>query len=394
MRVSIVTATTGNPLLKQAIESVQAQDYDNLEHIIVIDGKEREEAANQVLSSVTFTKPYHILTLPYPTGLDGYVCHRIYGASAYLVNGDYIVFLDDDNWFEPYHISSLVDLVYSKNLDWAYALRNIVNSDGEFITQDNCESLGKDRVFTDYHHVDTNCYFIRKDIAVKLSPTWHKRYRESGLNADMILCDNLLRYFPNCDTNGLYSVNYRTDATEKSVKSSFFLYGNSLVKSQLPDGYPWRKELPNYQEELKDNLQLREINLITFPDWKINDSELLKEDLNSIIKTILNHPEKTKINLLIFVPESLREEVEVFLWDLMLSFMEDNQLESDLPEITLVSEMSPVRWSYLITFLSGYVKINHQDTNVLSQTVQDKLNALSPEEISKNKLSDVQIVTI
>ena len=64
MFVSIITPTTGNPLLKQAVESVQAQDYDNLEHIIVIDGKQREKAANQVLSSVEFTKPYHVVTLP------------------------------------------------------------------------------------------------------------------------------------------------------------------------------------------------------------------------------------------------------------------------------------------------------------------------------------------
>ena len=395
MLVSIITPTTGNPLLKKAVESVQAQDYGNIEHFIVIDGKQREEATHKVLSDVEFTKPHHVLTLPYPTGLNGYNGHRIYGALSYLVNGDYFIYLDEDNWFESYHVSSLVDLVYNHKLDWAYALRNIVNSQGEFVTQDNCESLGKYRVFANYHHVDTSCYFVKKEIAIQFSPIWYRKFREPGVaSPDIALCGELVKHFPNCETNGLYSVNYRTDATEKSVKSSFFLHGNSLVNSKFPNGYPWRKELPNYEEELKNDLRLRKVNLITFPDWQIENSEVIKKDLENLVQTILNHPEKTKINLLVFVQESLAEKAELFLWDLMLNFMNENQLESDLPEITLVSEMSPVRWSYLLPLLTAYIIIEHQNASVISQTVEDKLTSLRIEEISNNKLITLESVTV
>lgn len=389
MLVSIITPTTGNPLLKQAIESIQAQDYENLEHIIIIDGKQREEATNQILSEIEFTKPYHVLTLPYATGLDGYNGHRIYGALSFLINGDYFIYLDEDNWLEPYHVSSLVDLVYQKKLDWAYALRNIVNSNGEFITQDNCESLGKYRVFANYHHVDTSCYFVKKEIALKFSPIWYRKFREPGVaSPDITLCGELVRYFPNCDTNGLYSVNYRTDATDKSVKSSFFLHGNSVVEKQFPDGYPWCKDLPNYKQELQDNLRLRDVNFITFPDWQVEDTKLITEDLGKLIQAILTHPQKTKINLLVFVQESLAEEAELFLWDLMLNFLNENELEADLPEITLVQDMSPVRWSYLLPLLAGYIKIDHQDSNAISQTVYESLTALTLEEIVNYQVTD------
>ncbi|MGK7879750.1 MAG: glycosyltransferase [Crocosphaera sp.] len=384
MLVSIITPTTGNPLLKKAVESVQGQDYENIEHFIVIDGKQRAEATHKALSDIKFTKPYHILTLPCATGASGYKGHRIYGGVVYLVNGDYIIYLDEDNWFEPYHVSSLVDLVYQQKLDWAYALRNIVNPEGEFITQDNCESLGKYRVFTNYNHVDTNCYFIKKDIAIKSSKTWYKKGRKPGegtMSVDMILCAELLKQFPNCNTNGLYSVNYRLGSTPRTIKAPFFLHGNSLVQQHFPNGYPWCKDLPNYHKELQGNLQLRDKNFITFPDWQVEDSELIKNDLVKLVEAILNHPEKTKINLLIFVQESLAEEAGLLLWDLMLNHLNLNGLESDLPEITMTHEMSPVRWSYLLPSLTGYVTIDHQDSNLISQTVQDQVTGLKIEEI-------------
>lgn len=243
MLVSVITPTTGNPLLKKALQSVQDQDYDNIKHLIVIDGKEREEKAQNILSEMQLIKPTHIMSLPYPTGKNRYNGHRIYGSSCYIANGDYLIFLDEDNWFEPFHVSSLVESILQDQLDWAYALRNIVDEQGQFIAHDDCESLGKWPAYNEqYHHVDTSCYCLKKEIAVFLSPIWYRKFREPGLmSPDMALCNILVQDFPNCDTTGLYSVNYRIGATELSVKPEFFLYGNSLMAAKYPDGFPWRK---------------------------------------------------------------------------------------------------------------------------------------------------------
>ncbi len=163
MLVSVITPTTGNPLLKKALQSVQDQDYDNIEHLIVIDGKEREEKAQNILSEMQLIKPTHIMSLPYPTGKNRYNGHRIYGSSCYIANGDYLIFLDEDNWFEPFHVSSLVESILQDQLDWAYALRNIVDEQGQFIAHDDCESLGKWPAYNEqYHHVDTSCYCLKK----------------------------------------------------------------------------------------------------------------------------------------------------------------------------------------------------------------------------------------
>ncbi|MBW4686303.1 MAG: class I SAM-dependent methyltransferase [Komarekiella atlantica HA4396-MV6] len=245
MLVSIITPVTGNPLLKQAIQSVQDQDYPHIEHLIVIDGQEREAATRSILQEIEFKKPQtHVLCLPYATGKDGFNGHRIYGMSPFLANGDYLVFQDEDNWFEPNHISSLVQLVKEKQLDWAYALRKIVNADGTFATYDNCESLGRWKVFQgDYHHVDTSCYFLKKRIVIEYAHLFYVRFAETGIpSPDITLCNELIKAYPRCDTTGFYTFNYRVGMGKFSVKLEFFHQGNAVMQTKYPQGFPWEKE--------------------------------------------------------------------------------------------------------------------------------------------------------
>ncbi|MBD6617602.1 glycosyltransferase [Komarekiella sp. 'clone 1'] len=253
MLVSVITPVTGNPLMKQAIQNVQDQDYPHIEHLIVIDGQEREAAAQSILEEIEFKKPQtHVLCLPYATGKDGFNGHRIYGMSPFLAKGDYLAFLDEDNWFEPNHISSLVHIVEEKQLDWAYALRKIVNSNGTFATYDNCESLGKWQVFyNNYHLIDTNCYFLKKRVALQHAHQLYMRHGElttgepgtaSVKSSAIILCNELLKAYPHCDTPGLYTVNYRAGMSRFSVQLEFFHQGNAVMQTKYPQGFPWQKE--------------------------------------------------------------------------------------------------------------------------------------------------------
>ena len=175
MLVSIITPTTGNSLLKQTIESIQNQDYKHIEHLIIIDGQEREADTFNILNQIQFKKKTYVVTWPYVTGKDRFNGHKIYGATSYLANGDYLVFLDEDNWFDENHISSLAELVNQNKLDWAYSLRKIMDREGNFITNDDCESLGKWPSFLNEqdHLVDVNCYFVKKEIGIVISALGH-----------------------------------------------------------------------------------------------------------------------------------------------------------------------------------------------------------------------------
>jgi hypothetical protein len=239
--VSVITPTIGSDKLARAIESVQAQTYSRLEHLIVVDGAEGETPARAALPSNP-RHPCHLVALPFNTGADGFKGHRIYGAAVYLVSGRYVAFLDEDNWFEPRHIESLMELVESRGLEWAHALRNIVDREGRLVTQDDCESLGKWPMWLHptAHLVDMNCYLLRRDTAVEFSPRFHRRSRDVK-SPDALLCQYLLKESPHFDTNGDYTVNYTVGSGPNSVTADFFLRGNAAMRQQYPDGFPWRR---------------------------------------------------------------------------------------------------------------------------------------------------------
>ena len=155
----VITPTTGASVLKDAIQSVQTQDYDNVEHLIVIDGEKFSKDAYNTISETNASK-LRIAAVPYNTGGEGYYGHRIMAAFSHLCPHDYILFLDQDNWYEPNHVSSLIEEIEKYNYEWVHSLRNIYTDSKEFICKDDCESLGRWPVWVrgDQHLVDSSSY--------------------------------------------------------------------------------------------------------------------------------------------------------------------------------------------------------------------------------------------
>jgi glycosyltransferase involved in cell wall biosynthesis len=251
VKVSVITPTTGNPFLKECIESVRNQTYKNIEHIVVVDGKSRWEQAEKVLFEAAFPRGEsssdRLLVLPYPTGTDRYNGHRVYGGTTYFADGDYHLWLDDDNMLEPNHIESLVKLVQEKNLDWAYSLRKIIDKDGNVLCLDDCESLGMwaSILHPEDYFVDVNCYFVKKQVAVGITPVWYRKFREPGqMEIDRAIAsvlmhqNNKLKF----DCTRDYTVRYRVGNTGLSVQAEFFLKGNEAMLQRHNGKLPWKKE--------------------------------------------------------------------------------------------------------------------------------------------------------
>src|SRR5580658_547253 len=240
--VSIITPTIGGPQLRRAINGVQLQSYAKLEHIIVVDGPQGAKAAKAAIPAHP-RHPCHVIQLPFNTGRDGFNGHRIYGAAVFLANGRYVAFLDEDNWFEPRHIELLMERIESRGLEWSYTLRNLVDRDGRFLMRDNCESLGRWSPWDEpaRHLVDMNCYMLRRDIAIALSPVLYRRYPdESG--PDFVLCELLLERRKRFDTTGRFTVNYTVGSTPNSVPAEFFVAGNAAMRRRYPKRLPWTRE--------------------------------------------------------------------------------------------------------------------------------------------------------
>lgn len=238
--VTVITPTTASDQLNDVLKSIDRQTYQNIQHLVVVDGFDKYGVkATQIMEGAKRSTAF---ALPYNTGYDQYNGHRIYGAMSYIAEGEFLCFLDQDNWYEDTHIESLVEVIRQGN-QWAYSLRKIVSQEGNYICNDDCESLGKwDSVLGD-KFIDVNCFMIPKMAAVAFSPYWYRRARhpQEQPEVDRILSPFMMQNFKKFDTNGQYSVNYRVASRADSVQDSFFIRGNEAMKNKMNGEYPWRK---------------------------------------------------------------------------------------------------------------------------------------------------------
>jgi glycosyltransferase involved in cell wall biosynthesis len=233
-KATVIIPTTGSPSLERAIQSVLAQSYQDLECWVIIDGTQFASAARTITAKYDRIK---VLELLDNTGANNFYGHRIYAAAGYLINSDYILYLDQDNWMDPGHIESMITTIETRNLDWCYSLRKIYDKNGTFVADDNCESLGKwpawvgDQVFL----VDTSCYCIKREVIVRISGAWYAQW-----GGDRVFYANLSHHFTNFGCTGKHSINYGLDGNPGSVTADFFFQGNSVMKSKYPTLFPWQ----------------------------------------------------------------------------------------------------------------------------------------------------------
>jgi len=225
MRVLVITATAGRDTIEKAAVSVANQTVPT-EHLIVLDG--------DIKLDMDYPSNLKVMQLPENVGANGWYGHRIYAAMPLLVNADYILFLDDDNWFEPNHVETMIAKIKSKDLMWSYSLRKIVNERGEYVCDDDCEALGRYPTFYDHtvNFVDTNCYCFRREYLVSVA---HNFYGQWG--ADRQFYKAVSKQLPAFGCTGEATVNYR--APERLLK--MFLEGNEVIKQSYVT-LPWRNK--------------------------------------------------------------------------------------------------------------------------------------------------------
>ena len=231
----VVVPTTGAAELQRCLESVLWQTYPATHLYVVCDGPLFLPAVHEILAG--FDSPaIRLMALPDNVGAGGFYGHRIFAATSHLVSEDYLLFLDQDNWFDPDHVASLVHTIEARDLAWAYSLRKICAKDGTFLFNDNCESLGKWPAWTGINHVDTNSYCLKREVAVGVSSVWHGSWGQ-----DRIFYKALDRHFPKYDCSGKYSVNYRLGGNPGAVTPDFFERGNASMTPNQDGSYPWQR---------------------------------------------------------------------------------------------------------------------------------------------------------
>lgn len=211
-------ATVVRDTLPQALRSVFAQEFAG--RIRVMIGIDRWAGQREAVEQLAAQSPSHVtvsvLDLGYSTSQrHGGTWPSHYGGAlktilSYAVNSRYVTYLDDDNWYSPDHVSSMMKAIQGKA--WAYALRHFVDAaSGEPLCPDTWESVGPDRgVYASAQggFVDTNSYLIDAFACYDVFPEWAMTRFAGGTGGDRQVFQKL-RTRP-WGTNGAHTVYYRT----------------------------------------------------------------------------------------------------------------------------------------------------------------------------------------
>ena len=242
--VAVITPTIGSEYLEEAVRSVALQSVPGVQHWIVVDGPEHERAVDAAIAGWEAKTNIRVVRLPQNVGAGGWNGHRVYGSVPWIADTTHVAFLDEDNFWDQDHLESLLGAMRATKAPWAFTLRRVVRPDGSFACEDRCESLGL------IHHtvcgkgdylVDTNCYLVDRDLAIRTSPVWNARFRDDRPNRpepDRALCVALASAAPFAAVRRS-TVSYRLGGSERSVQGGFFEAGNRALGLELwkPDVY-------------------------------------------------------------------------------------------------------------------------------------------------------------
>ena len=236
--VTVITPTIGSSKLIDAAVSVESQTYKNIKHLVVVDGPQYMDKVLELDRNLPHERR-QITVAPENTGANGFYGHRIYSGYPHLINSDYIFFLDEDNWYAPNHVATLVETLERGQLDFAFSLRKIYTPDKHYVCDDNCESLGKWPIYFTHDNpqylIDTSSFAFNRNFLIQTSQLWH-----SGWGGDR-------RYFYSVkdqaryDTNGKHTLCYRLDGNPNSVNADFFADGNKKQYEHYKGNFPWIK---------------------------------------------------------------------------------------------------------------------------------------------------------
>ena len=170
--VAVIMPTVGRATMRDAVQSVFDQAFAGRIQLLIgvdaplgsFDEHEKMFAAAPPNVTICFYYPGYSTSVRHG-GLhparDGGVLRAVL---TYMANARYVAYLDDDNWWNPVHLQSLLASINGK--DWAYADRWFVHQDTrQVLGADDWESVGPGRgIFADRNGgwVDPNCLMFDK----------------------------------------------------------------------------------------------------------------------------------------------------------------------------------------------------------------------------------------
>jgi glycosyltransferase involved in cell wall biosynthesis len=154
---------------------------------------------------------------------------------------------------------------------------------------------------------------------------------------------------------------------------------NSLIAAglQRAQKFSWLKMAQTMSAALINAtllpFNLRDINLIVFPDWS-QPEESLGLELEGVVRAIATHPDKSKMTLLVDTSNVSEEDVNLALSGVAMNLLMEEDLDvSDGPEISLIGQLSEIQWSVLMPRFHGRVVLENENREAIAQAKAENI---------------------
>jgi FkbM family methyltransferase len=190
-----------------------------------------------------------------------------------------------------------------------------------------------------------------------------------------------------CDVVAISNSSFSFAACLLNERAKFFFRPHMQTEKLIPFD-PWNSEsifrnvkrvddtLPEVQgREAKNSLvcqanllslKLRSINLIVFPDWS-QPEELLYLDFEKLLRTIITHPDRSYMTLLIESSSMPDEEAELALSSIVMNLLWQEDLDvSDEPKITVIPKLTPMHWKALLPNIHRRIILDNENQQAIA----------------------------
>ncbi|BAT55078.1 Glycosyl transferase, group 1 [Nostoc sp. NIES-3756] len=177
-------------------------------------------------------------------------------------------------------------------------------------------------------------------------------------------------YIKDDDIDGL--ANALCEVQKPTARQSLITAG--LAQAQ---NFSWTKMADIVSSALIDAtllpLNLKEINLIIFPDWSVSE-ESISEELAQVIRTLATHTDSHKTTLLIDTTDISGEDAELFLSSVTMNLLMEEDLDlTDSLEISLVLNLADIQWKTLLPRIRGRIILQNENQQALIPVKADTL---------------------
>ncbi|MEG3926480.1 methyltransferase domain-containing protein [Microcoleus sp. D3_18a_C4] len=187
-------------------------------------------------------------------------------------------------------------------------------------------------------------------------------------------------YVKDDDADGL--ANALCEVQKPKIRSS--LIAGGLEQAQK---FSWSRMAKTISSALIDatlvRLNLKEINLIVFPEWT-QPEESLGLELERVVRSIATHPDKSKMTLVVDHSNISEEDANLALSSVAMNLLMEEDLDvSDGPEISLMGQLSEIQWSALIPRLYGRILLENENKKSIGHAKADNIPSLELDRFMK-----------